>query len=436
MTQAELAEGIISVPYLSLIENEKAHPRPDIIQPLAKRLQSTVQHLMGVTDRETLREAEYLLNRIHRSLLSQGAEHALKELDGLKNLAQQVNDSNLLIQIDLLEINCYIHQMNDSLFNKKMDDFEDRWELSEIDPNLLVRYIRLKGNTHLFRDRYQEALAHYKEAETHIQNVTNDVDKAYLYGEMSKVYLHLSNYPFCILYAERSIELLVKNDRWLEMCHQLNVLGTCHSRSGDFKQALNCFERVLRLADQFSMSQLLFSYTYHEMGCCYMRLDETDQAIYYLTRSLEMIEPYQVNDWEIGRIHQALCQTYLSNGLMDLARQHIDQAILHLQTRKKRLAECMIFSGQIEYHTGRIPEFLQQYKEAICLFRQVKATEQLAHACHTLGRFYLENGNKDEAIHYFHQASESYYAIIPSISIPVELPTKPIANGDQPSPLE
>ncbi|SDX10184.1 Tetratricopeptide repeat-containing protein [Marininema mesophilum] len=428
MTQSELAEGIISVPYLSLIENEKAHPRPDIIQPLAKRLQSTVQHLLGVTDRETVREAEYLLNRIHRSLLAQGADHALKELDALKDLAQQVNDTNLLIQIDLLEINCYIHQMNDQQFCKKMKEFESRWELSEIDPNLLVRYIRLKGNTHLFRDRYPEALACYKEAETHIQNVTNEVEKAYLYGEMSKVYQHLSNYPFCILYAERSIELMVKNDRWLEMCHQLNVLGTCHSRSGDFNEAIKCFERVLRLAEQFSMSELLFSYTYHEMGCCYMRLEETNQAIYYFQRSLEMIEPYQVKDWEIGRIHQALCQTYLHSGNMEMARLHVDQGIRNLQSRKKRLAECMIYSGQIHYHAGQVPEFLQQYEEAIQLFRTVKATEQLAHACHTLGNFHLENGNREKAIHYLVEATQQYHEIVPSINLRVKLPTPATQN--------
>src|SRR5699024_7293773 len=84
LTQAELAEGIISVPYLSLIENEKAHPKPDILNPLAKRLRTSQKELLGVTDRHVLRKAENLIDKVRNALVYEDDQEAQSNLEELK----------------------------------------------------------------------------------------------------------------------------------------------------------------------------------------------------------------------------------------------------------------------------------------------------------------------------------------------------------------
>ncbi|TMZ33831.1 XRE family transcriptional regulator, partial [Klebsiella pneumoniae] len=164
LTQAELAEGIISVPYLSLIENEKAHPKPDILNPLAKRLRTSQKELLGVTDRHVLRKAENLIDKIRNALVYEDDQEAQSNLEELKQLADLIADPKVLIKTDLLEINCLIH-FSEATYEEKLKAFETKWEQLEDDANLMVWYLRIKGNILFMKDQLDQALFYYKEAE-------------------------------------------------------------------------------------------------------------------------------------------------------------------------------------------------------------------------------------------------------------------------------
>jgi len=421
LTQAELAEGIISVPYLSLIENEKAHPKPDILNPLAKRLRTSQKELLGVTDRHVLRKAENLIDKVRNALVYEDDQEAQSNLEELKQLADLIADPKVLIKTDLLEINCLIH-FSEATYEEKLKAFETKWEQLEDDANLMVWYLRIKGNILFMKDQLDQALFYYKEAEKVIPQVTDELEKAYIYGNLGKTYLLSSNPSLGILYTEKAIAIMMRKDRWMEMCSMLNILGACHTHKGDYKDAIACFERVLRIADQFNFSKMLLSRTFHELGVCYLKLKDYNQAIASLHRSLEVVQPEKLPDWEVGSVHRVLCQTYLATGKLNQAEEHITQAISLLKGRERMKTECLIFLGQIHYLRENYAEFSQCYQEAIDTFLQLGTPEKVAHAAHTLGTYYIHSGHREEGVHYLLLAVEYYHRLVPGYDFDVLFP--------------
>lgn len=424
LTQSELAEGIISVPYLSLIENEKAHPKPDILTPLAKRLHSSVKDLLGVIDQDDLRRADFLIDKIRTSQVYERYDEAKASLEELKKLSGETPDQRVHIKTDLIEINFLIHFAEKEKYQAKFAAFEQRWGSPKEDTNLLVWYLRMKGNIHFLEDMYDQALLCYKQAEKLFPQVTDDIEKAYIYGNLGKTHLILSDPALGILYTEKAINIMLKKDRWLEVCSMFNILGACHTNKGNFQDAIECFERVLRIADQFKFSKILISRTYHELGVCYLRLEDCKQAIHYLNQSLEVVSPDHLPPWEEGFVHQILCRTYLKTGELDQAQHHIEKAIPLLESRERLKSECLIFLGQIHYHRGDYQKFIRCYQEAIQSFLRLGAPENAARASHTLGKHYIQSGDPDEGVRYLLQAVDHYHQLLPSINFEVELPEK------------
>ncbi|OYD07516.1 hypothetical protein CHM34_11520 [Paludifilum halophilum] len=422
MTQSELAEGIISVPYLSLIENEKAHPRPDILQPLAGRLRSTMKNLMGVTDEGTIRKAENLIDRIRTALVYDGVDQALEDLTELKSLSSAIADSKVLMKIELLEINVWIHRFDEERYRNQLETFGKRWDNFEEEPNLMIWYLRLKGNIAFLKDRYEEAMLHYKAAEKILPDVTDELEKAYIFGNLGKVHLLMSNPALGILYGEKAIEIMLRKDRWVEMCSMLNILGSCHTHNGDYMEAVHCFERVLRMGNQFSISKVLISRTYHELGICYMKLQEYERATHFLHLSLEVVSPEQLPQWEVGCVHQVLCQTYIKTGEIAKAKEHILKAMDSLKHRERLRAECLIYLGQIHYAKGEDEHFIRCYMEAIESFLKMETSEKVARASHTLGKYFQSKGETDQSLIYLLLAVEHYNSLFPPVDFEVTLP--------------
>ncbi|MDR6225896.1 helix-turn-helix domain-containing protein [Desmospora profundinema] len=423
LTQAELAEGIISIPYLSLIENEKAIPRPDVLELLAQRLQCSVNLLIGVTDLETRRRAEIWIDQVQLALSYDGIKKAEQIFFSLVELSRSIADTKILIQVELLEVQLLIYKLEFKESECRLSAIEERWPQLSDEPNLKIWYLRLQGNLYFFKDQYRKALARYREAERILPSVTDGIEKAYVYGNMGRTYLQLSNSSLGILYTEKAIEVLKQNDRWLETCPLLTVLGICHSRSRDYQEAIDCFERVLRMIERFSLSESLASNTYHELGVCHLALGDYDRSIQLLLKSLDVAKEGQLSQWEIGYSHQIICRNYIKKGDLDQARKHLELAMSLLQKRRHRLTDCYIYLGQIHYIEGEMQSFIECYEKAIQEYSHLGISEKAAQVAHTLGKYFNLEKDRDQALSYLLQAVEHYHTTTSTIDIEMELPT-------------
>ena len=80
LTQGEVAEGLMSVAYLSRIESGHRQPTAPALDALAERLEVTVESLLGVADRREVDEMRLALDYAELSLESGQPEDAEKHL--------------------------------------------------------------------------------------------------------------------------------------------------------------------------------------------------------------------------------------------------------------------------------------------------------------------------------------------------------------------
>ncbi|MBA4494799.1 helix-turn-helix domain-containing protein [Paenactinomyces guangxiensis] len=421
MTQAQLAEGIISVPYLSLIENGKATPGLDILELLATRLDTSVEQLMGITDQGTIQKAENLMNQIQSALTHAGYQEAKKQMEKLKSLAKYIADPKILMEIDLLEINLWVMIYHEDKFVPLIKAFEAKWSNYTDDPSLAVKYFRIKGNIEYLKSNYHHALEYYRQALKLLPKISDEIEKGYIYSNIGKAYLLLANPALSIVYMEKALQIMMQNDHWLEVCSYLNIIGSGYSRNKEYDDAIRYFERVVRICKQFRLSPSFMCQAYHEMGICFLKLGDYDLAIHYLNLSHQVCQE-GLPPWEVGIMHKILALVYIKKGDFSSAESHIRQAMKLCKDHPRQIAECSVYLGQIRYAQGNFAAFEKLYSQAISIFESLNLPEKIAGTAHVLGEFFTSRGKEKKACPLLLKAARHYREMICTTEFDASLP--------------
>lgn len=421
MTQAQLAEGIISVPYLSLIENGKATPGLDILKLLATRLQTTVEKLMGITDQGTIQEARHLINEVQSALTYAGYEEAEQKMQKLKVISKYIADPKVLMEIDLLEINLWVINYHEEKFTSLIRAFEAKWDTCAEDATILVKYYRIKGNIEYLQSRYDRALQYYKQARKLLPQISDEVEKGFIFSNIGKTALLLAQPAVSIVYMEKALEIMMRNDRWLEVCSYLNIIGSGFSRIGEYEEAIQYFERVVRACQQFNLPTSFMTQAYHEMGICYLKLGEYDRSIDYFNQSHQLCKD-ELPDWEVGVLHKILALVYIKKGDYSQAETHISKALELCREHQRQIAECWVYLGQIRYAQGNFTSFHSLYAQAISTFESLNIPEKVACTAHILAEYLITQGKEREAFVYLTKATRHYKQMIQTTEFDPSLP--------------
>lgn len=428
MTQRQLAEGIISVPYLSLIENEKATPGEDILKLLAGRLKTDPETLMGIRDAKKEKQFRELVERARTALNYEEHDTSEETIQSLRSLASTVSDPDLLVQIELLELNLLEHRSSPDHSQKLLEQFEERWKSYLECPAIRVPYLRVKGNIQYRRGLFEKALHHYLAAKRLLPEITDDIEKGYVYSNLGKTYVLLANPSIGILYADKALEIMNRHDRLLEVCNLLHLKGTCLCYIKEYQEAILLFERIIRMCNHFLLCHLYASRAYHGMGICHMKCGDYRTAIRLFHQSIRVGDPKKLPDWEIGVVHQSLGYTFLSTGDLKKAKRYIKSAMKRLRERSNLYAECLVYLGMIYHAEGNLRRFESCYRLAIEMFLSLGIYEKTARTAQTLGQFLSEAGQPQEAVKYLTIAAENYGRLIPPIDFDSELPESVIAR--------
>jgi tetratricopeptide (TPR) repeat protein len=404
MTQAQLAEGIISVPYLSLIENGKAIPGPEILKLLAGRLNTTVENLLGITDESIRKKARQLINEIQSWIHCLGFEQAEKQMNKLKELSQSIADPQLIMEIELLEIELWVSHFKNTKYSKLMNAFENKWEDFLSDPFLAMRYYQIRGKLEIGHSQFQKALYYFKQAKKYTRHINDQIEIAFLYGNIGRTLLFLSNPGLSIVYLEKAFQTMLSHDRWLEMCNYLNLMGRAYRQTEEYDEAIPRLERVVEISQRYPLPDSILCQTYHELGLCYLALDQEEKAIEHLEKALEPLSQDHFNEQK-GLIHQSMALVYLKNGELDKAEEQIHQACHDLQCSEVNLADCWIILGNIRHAQHRWQEFIQNYQKALATYSSWKLAQQVVKTSYTLAEFFHSQGSEKEAFHYYLKAT-------------------------------
>jgi HTH-type transcriptional regulator, quorum sensing regulator NprR len=286
MTQSDLASGIISVSYLSKIENGTAEPPNEVIEQLGERLEINLIESDDYVSESTI-------IRWFQHLLHSQKDESIRLYNRIKNSLANAIDKQLFFLIEIHKLYYYV------LIN---DMHEARERLSSLEKsskrfNETETYYLYKfaGSYHYKQLDYKKSLEYYQKAEknskSNLYHRSEEVHNLYylIASAASKNRLtHLS-----LLYSNKSLEYYQMNYNLKKSadCHLL--LGISYRRINDFEKAKECFDLAIKIANTIDDTGLLTLY-YQNYGKVFSSIGNSEEAINNYLKSYELRKDHDV----------------------------------------------------------------------------------------------------------------------------------------------
>src|SRR5690606_16723537 len=288
MTQADLANGIISVSYLSKIENGSADPPNEVIELLGEKLKLNTDYSEDdITDQSIIQWFKHLLRSEQ--------DESILLFNKIKNSLSKAIDKQLLSLIEIHKLNYYVIIQDMTEARNLMTSLQKsskRFSETEM-------YYYLKFSGHYFYEKmsYKKSLEYYQEAEKFI-----NIELYHQKEEMNHLYYMIASAAsknrqthLSILYSIKALDYYQSNYD-LEKCADCHILqGISYQRIKDYEKAKKSYHYAISIAEKISNDELL-KISYQNIGSLYSDERHSKDAIDYFLKSYEL----RKEDW-IGK---------------------------------------------------------------------------------------------------------------------------------------
>lgn len=278
MTQEELAEGIVSMSYLSKIENLRAEASPEVVSMLCTRLGIDLDGDQTITIKE---KCEEWFNMLFDASDKNEMIDKYNELNEL--LAVVRSDSLMLFEIHKIRYFLILGEYDNAL-----EQINSLNELSGNFDNLQMYYwYKFKGNYATTSNEYNQSLRMYNLAEGKISYLNlPDSEIADLYYVISVTHSTLLHTLEAIEYADKAIEIFQKEYNFLRCAQCHIILGISYRRIKMYQKAIKHYNLARHLGE-LNKNNNVIQLTNQNLGYLYAVMGESKQAIKYYLQAID-----------------------------------------------------------------------------------------------------------------------------------------------------
>ncbi|MGX4668157.1 helix-turn-helix domain-containing protein [Cerasibacillus sp. JNUCC 74] len=279
MTQSELAKGIISVSYLSKIENGYVEPSREIVELLCKKLN------IIWSDKEDKQIFEWC-NKWFKALFHKNIQETCTHFKQIEDNMSLIANNGLL---NLIEI----HKLRYLLLKDKNKAKEQYNKLKEIlnlfNEREMYYWLKFSGYYYLTNFFYHKSLNNFLAAENYLEHsfymeFEERYHLHYMIG-LSASFAKKSHLAF--EYTRKALDHYQKDYKLKESakCHIL--LGYTFLQMNGFKQALKNYQTAKKIANHINNKKLLMK-SVQRIGDLYSKLNKPQEALEYYLKSYEL----------------------------------------------------------------------------------------------------------------------------------------------------
>ncbi|GAA0344736.1 tetratricopeptide repeat protein [Bacillus carboniphilus] len=399
MTQEELANGIISVSYLSKIENNQSLPSEEVIELLCNRLNIL---LVDETEPNLLDD----LKDWYKSIVNQEKDKAVSEYARLKEAVDQRNDSTSMIHFLLFELRYHLLNRDLGSAQKQIKRIEEISTL--LTDELLYYFFKFQGLHAYLRSQYSSAYDKYKKAEGFLaSNVFEKWEEADLYYSIALTSSRLWKVSICLRYTNQALAIYqaVYNFKRSAECQLL--LGISFQRSGEWKKAEESLLLTSKIAETLNDSNLR-GMVHHNLGYLFSLQEKSEQAIEHYLKSIE----YREQKDYTRKLHSifSLVMEYYKTKNYELAKGWVKQALYILAEMEEDLVEYEYHFKTYQYLLSdpQSEEFECFLKEKVIpYFSEHNMFEYLATYAEILATYYENSYRYKLSSHYFRVSNDA-----------------------------
>ncbi len=319
MTQEELANGIVSMSYLSKIENQRTDASPEVINLLCTRLGIEIDNEKDVTIKEKCERWYDLLFEVN------DRDDIINGYKQLKTLMDTVSSNNFM----MFEIHKIRYYLVLGKFSEALQQINHLTEISNTFDNLHRYYwYKFKGNYHSTNGDFNQAMKLYELAEDKLKQLDlPEHEEADLYYIMSVTHSKLHNTLESIDYAEQSIHIFQKEYHFLRCAQCHVVLGISFRRLQMYDKAIKNYNLAKHLAKLEHNNQLI-QLTNMNLGYLHSTKGNSRDSIQYYS---EIIDDEEGD--VIIRLTSitSLIKLYYSIGNIEKTKEMIDRGFALLE---------------------------------------------------------------------------------------------------------
>ena len=282
MTLGELADGIVSVSYLSKIENLKTQASPEIIHLLCNKLGIMVDNSKEPMIKEKCDRWFSMLFDVNDK------EEIIATYKELQKL-MDTNISDSLLMFEIHKIRYHLLLGETSQAHNKIK------ELNEISDNFEVihkfYWCKYRGNYYSIIEDNSAALELYNQAESLFKFLSlEEQETADVYYLLAVTHSKLRNTLESIDYANQALEIYMKQYDFVRCAQCHNILGISYRRIRMYEKAIKNYNLALHLG-KLNNNKFIIQLTNQNLGHLYSVKGDSEEAIKHY---LEVLNDDQV----------------------------------------------------------------------------------------------------------------------------------------------
>lgn len=282
MTQTVLSQGIISVSYLSKIENGVAIPPPETIVLLCSRL--NIEPRLNDS-----KEKEYheLCLSWFKHLYYNDRENMILTYSMIKEIIPFIPNANLTTIIEIHKLRYYV------LVNRyDKAEIQLQW-LSKIAERFSSReryyWLKFTGYYYFVKSSYHQSFESFKQANQYVASAfyLEEEEKFGLYYMIALSASNVRKLYETLIYSNKALEYYQKN-YYLKQCAQCHILiGITCSRLKNYKDAIKSYKLAKTIAENINDNNILAT-VFQNTGYLYALFDNSNEALKYYLNSYKI----------------------------------------------------------------------------------------------------------------------------------------------------
>lgn len=404
MTQEELADGIVSMSYLSKIENLRTEASPEVVSMLCTRLGIELNSEKDITIKE---KCEQWFNML---FIVNDKEMIIEKFNELNELLSLVrSDSMMLFEIHKIRYFLVLGQYDNAL-----EQINSLNEVSGTFDNLhLFYWYKFKGNYATLNNEYNQAMNMYKLAEDKISQIhLSDSEIADLQYTIAVTHSKLLNTLEVIEYSNKAIDIFQREYNFIR-CAQCHILlGISYRRIRMYEKAIKHYNLARHLGE-LNKNNTIIQLTNQNLGYLYSSIGDSKEAIKHYLGAIDdqsvglnerliaitnlIKEYYKTNDFE-----KALEVIEKAKKLLELAKNNVFYEVYYYIIHSYVYA----IKDQYDQFTTLVIENLIPY------LKKHKDHGNLILFSNMLAKHFEEVGRYKDSVKYYKLANLTYEEIV------------------------
>ena len=405
MTLGDLSQGIVSLSYLSKIENLKTEASPEIIQMLCTRLGIQIDNSMEGEIKEKSKQWYSMLFAVNDKDESVNTYRELQEL-----LDKNLSDGLMLIEIHKIRYNLVLGEYEKAL--KKINELNK--VSSTFDMEQQYYWFKFRGNySSVTGDNFKQAMAMYKHAEEKLQQLNlGELEEADLKYAISITHSKLRNTLESIDYANQALDVFMKQYNFMRCAQCHIILGISYSRIKMYDKAIKNYNLAKHLGE-LDKSKQVIQLTNQNLGYLYSTIGKNEEAIKYYVAVVDD-EGTQFNE-KLAAITSLIKEYYNINNF-DKAKEMITRALDILELAKNNI-NYQLYNYMIHTYNYAINNKHDQFKALVTdkfipYLKKHKDYGNLVNYSNMLASHFERIGRYKESVKYYKLANTTYEELI------------------------